>query len=192
MNSWCKAPEAGRCSYVGGTERDEFTELAGWPTKGFTDYTRKWKVSGGQWLYEISLAHVWCSPISHKSLLTKTFWCFGVLDLFNTMWWKEHWLAGSPRLGEILCKSCPLSRPQVFCSKLSFWMMLPAPPRVLWLSLGVGLQVTMSISCPLVLSLRAHQRALWTLGEGWSIESGDLFMGHCGRFKPKKVQYFLF
>lgn len=39
-------------------------------------------------------------------------------------------------------------------------MMLP--PMVLWLSLGVGLQLIMSRSCPLVLSCRAHQRALWT------------------------------
>lgn len=34
MNSWCKAPEAGRCSYVGGTERDEFTELGRVAHKG--------------------------------------------------------------------------------------------------------------------------------------------------------------
>lgn len=64
---------------------------------------------------------------------------------------------------------------------------------VLWLSLAVGLQVTMSISCPLVLSLGAHQRALWTTAWRRLIpERGDLFMGHCGRFESRGVRYIFF
>lgn len=34
-NSWCKGPEAGRGSYVGGTERGELTELHRVAPKGF-------------------------------------------------------------------------------------------------------------------------------------------------------------